>query len=38
MVKAEPDGDERLENLQELVTLGLRYDHHDSTRRNREAY
>ncbi len=23
----EPDGDERLENLQELVTLGLRYDH-----------
>lgn len=30
MVKAEPDGEERLENLQELVTLGLRYDHHDS--------
>ena len=25
--KAEPDGEERLENLKELVTLGLRYDH-----------
>ena len=25
--KGEPDGDERLENLKELVTLGLRYDH-----------
>ncbi len=30
MAKAEPDGDERLENLQELVTLGLRYDHYES--------
>lgn len=30
-LKDEPDGDERLENLQELVTLGLRYDHFDST-------
>jgi DNA helicase-2/ATP-dependent DNA helicase PcrA len=28
-LKAEPDGEERLENLQELVTLGLRYDHHE---------
>lgn len=27
MVQLEPDGDERLENLKELVTLGLRYDH-----------
>lgn len=25
------DGDERLENLEELVTLGLRYDHLDGT-------
>lgn len=25
--KAEADGEERLENLKELVTLGLRYDH-----------
>jgi len=23
------DGEERLENLEELVTLGLRYDHFD---------
>lgn len=30
-LKDEPDGDERLENLQELVTLGLRYDHFEST-------
>lgn len=29
-LKNEPDGDERIENLQELVTLGLRYDHFDS--------
>jgi DNA helicase-2/ATP-dependent DNA helicase PcrA len=29
-LKNEPDGDERLENLQELVTLGLRYDHLES--------
>ncbi len=29
--KDEPDGEERLENLQELVTLGLRYDHFEST-------
>ncbi len=29
--KSEPDADERLENLQELVTLGLRYDHFEST-------
>lgn len=28
--RGEPDGDERLENLQELVTLGLRYDHFES--------
>jgi DNA helicase-2/ATP-dependent DNA helicase PcrA len=28
-LKVEPDGEERLENLQELVTLGLRYDHHE---------
>lgn len=28
--KEEPDGDERLENLQELVTLGLRYDHFEN--------
>lgn len=27
LYKAEPDGEERLENLEELVTLGLRYDH-----------
>lgn len=27
MYKEEPDGEERLENLEELVTLGLRYDH-----------
>jgi DNA helicase II / ATP-dependent DNA helicase PcrA len=25
--KKEPDGEERLENLEELVTLGVRYDH-----------
>ncbi len=25
--KSEPDGEERLENLKELVTLGVRYDH-----------
>lgn len=30
-LKNEPDGDERIENLEELVTLGLRYDHFDST-------
>lgn len=30
-LKDEPDGEERLENLQELVTLGLRYDHFEST-------
>ncbi len=29
-LKAEHDGDERLENLQELVSLGLRYDHYES--------
>lgn len=29
-LKDEPDGEERLENLEELVTLGLRYDHYDS--------
>lgn len=29
-LKDEPDGEERLENLKELVTLGLRYDHYDS--------
>lgn len=28
-LKDEPDADERLENLEELVTLGLRYDHTD---------
>ncbi len=27
----EPSGDERLENLKELVTLGLRYDHFGNT-------
>lgn len=30
-LKGGPDGDERLENLQELVTLGLRYDHFEGT-------
>ncbi len=30
-LKNEPDGDGRLENLQELVTLGLRYDRYDGT-------
>ena len=29
-LKTEHDGDERLENLQELVSLGLRYDHYES--------
>lgn len=28
--KASPDGEDRLENLRELVTLGTRYDHLDS--------
>lgn len=30
-LKGELDADERIENLQELVTLGLRYDHFDGT-------
>lgn len=30
-LKNEPDGDERIENLQELVTLGLRYDHFEGS-------
>lgn len=30
VLKSEADGEERLENLEELVTLGLRYDHYDS--------
>lgn len=30
-LKGEVDADERIENLQELVTLGLRYDHFDGT-------
>lgn len=30
-LKGELDSDERIENLQELVTLGLRYDHFDGT-------
>ncbi len=29
-MKGELDADERLENLQELVTLGVRYDHYES--------
>lgn len=30
-LKGESDADERIENLQELVTLGLRYDHFEGT-------
>ncbi len=30
-LKGEVDADERIENLQELVTLGLRYDHFEGT-------